>query len=34
LPEQWKESTIVPFYKKDSKTGCSNYWGISLLSGI
>jgi hypothetical protein len=32
LPEQWKESIIVPVYKKDDKTDCSNYQGISLLS--
>jgi hypothetical protein len=30
--EQWKESVIVPIYKKDSKTDCSNYHVISLLS--
>jgi hypothetical protein len=32
LPEQWKESTIVPIYMKGDKTECSNYQGISLLS--
>jgi hypothetical protein len=32
LPEQWKESTIVPIYKKGDETDCSNYRGISLLS--
>jgi hypothetical protein len=32
LPDQWKESIIVPVYKKDDKTNCSNYRGISLLS--
>ena len=31
LPEQWKESIIVPIYKKGGKTNCSNYRGISLL---
>ena len=31
LPNEWKESIIVPIYKKVNKTGCSNYRGISLL---
>ena len=31
LPEQWKESLIVPISKKGEKTNCSNYRGISLL---
>jgi hypothetical protein len=31
LPDQWKESVIVPVYK-DDKTDCSNYCSISLLS--
>jgi hypothetical protein len=31
LPDQWKESTIVPIHKGD-KTDCSNYLWISLLS--
>jgi hypothetical protein len=30
LPEEWKESVIVPIYKGD-KTDCNNYRGISLL---
>jgi hypothetical protein len=24
LPQQWKESTTVPIYKKNDKTGCCN----------
>jgi hypothetical protein len=31
LPELWKESTIVPIYKKGDKTDCSNYRDIPLL---
>jgi len=31
LPEEWKESIIVPIYKKGDKTGCNNYRGISRL---
>jgi hypothetical protein len=25
LPDQWKESIIVPVHKKGDKTDCSNY---------
>jgi hypothetical protein len=32
LPEQWKESIIVPIYKQSDKTDCSNYQDISLLT--
>jgi hypothetical protein len=32
LPDQWKESIIVPIHKKGDKTGCNIYRGISLLS--
>jgi uncharacterized protein YfaP (DUF2135 family) len=31
LPEERKESFIIPVYKKGDKTDCSNYRGISLL---
>jgi hypothetical protein len=32
LPDQWKESIIVPVHEKGDKTVCSNYWVISFLS--
>jgi hypothetical protein len=32
LPQQWKKSVIVPVFKKDDKTDCSIYWGMSLMS--
>jgi hypothetical protein len=32
LPEQWKDSIILPIYKKGGKTGCSNYQGMLPLS--
>jgi hypothetical protein len=32
LPDQWKESIIVPVHKKGGKPNFSNYYGISLLS--
>jgi hypothetical protein len=31
LPRQWKESIIVPIYRKGDKPNCSNYRGTSLL---
>ena len=32
LPEEWKESIILPIYKKGDETECNNFRGISLLS--
>jgi hypothetical protein len=31
LPEEWKESVIVPIHKKGDKTDCNNYRGISFV---
>ena len=31
LPKEWKESIIVPIYKKCDTADCSNYRGLSLL---
>jgi len=31
LPEEWKQSIIVPIYKNGDKTGCSNYRGSRSL---
>jgi hypothetical protein len=32
LPQQWKESIVIPIHEKGDKTDCNNYQGISLLS--
>ena len=31
LPEEWKESIIIPIHMKGDKTDCNNYRGMSLL---
>jgi hypothetical protein len=33
-PEKGKESIIVPLYKKDNKTDCSKYRGISIIQTV
>jgi hypothetical protein len=33
LPDQWKESTVVPIQKPSDKTDCNNYREISLREG-
>jgi len=32
LPVEWKESIVIPTFKKGVKTDCSNYGGLLLLS--
>jgi hypothetical protein len=32
LPQQWKESVIIPIHNKGDNTDCNNYRGISFLS--
>ena len=32
MPQEWKESIIVPTHKKGDRMDCNNYRGISLLS--
>ena len=31
LPEEWRESVILPIWKKDDKADCSNFRSTSLL---
>jgi len=31
VPEEWKESVILPIYKKSDKTDCEKYRDILLL---
>jgi hypothetical protein len=31
MPQQWKESIILPTQRKGDKTDCSNYRGMSFL---
>jgi len=32
MPGEWKESLILPMYKKRNKTDCSNFRGIQPLA--
>ena len=32
VPQEWKDSTLVPLHKKKDRKECTNYRGISLLS--
>ena len=32
VPQEWKDSTLVPLHKKRDRKECTNYRGISLLS--
>jgi len=34
LPEEWKESIIVPIHKKGDKTDCNNYRGLLFFMGM
>jgi hypothetical protein len=34
LPDQWKESIIVPIHKKGDKTDCNNYRDITAINFI
>jgi hypothetical protein len=31
MPDQWKESIILPIHKKGDKTDCSNYHAINFI---
>ena len=31
VPQDWKDASMVPLYKKSDRKNCGNYHGISLL---
>ena len=34
IPQEWKDATIKVLYKKDDRSNCNNFRGISLLSHV
>jgi len=32
IPEKWKETIVVPIYKKGERDRCENYRGIALVN--
>ena len=32
VPQDWRNATLIPLFKKKNRTQCNNYRGISLLS--
>ena len=32
VPQAWKDASIVTIYKKDDRTNCENYGGVTLVS--
>ncbi|XP_076038003.1 uncharacterized protein LOC143023369 [Oratosquilla oratoria] len=34
IPDDWSKAVVCPIFKKDDRTNCNNYRGISLLSHV
>ena len=34
IPQDWKDTSIVPLFKKGDRKDCGNYGGISLLATV
>jgi hypothetical protein len=34
IPEEWKETIIIPIYKRGDRDRCENYWGIALGNAV